>query len=94
MSIAYLLILGSGLDDIIHEHRKKFGHSINSSSECAIWSSAAGWLASFACLFYPSSSYRVYNVEYAQLVCAWSFAEVCVDFLDEDGFGLFKETKN
>jgi hypothetical protein len=89
--MAYLLILWSGLNDIIHEYWKQFGHSIDASRECTIGSGATSRLASLASLFYPSSSYRVYNVEYAQFVCSRSFLEVCVDLLDEDGFGLFKE---
>jgi hypothetical protein len=82
------------LDDIIHEHRKKLGDSIDSSSERAIRSSASRWLACLARLFYPAASYTVYNVEYAQLVCARSLFEVCVDLLDEDGFGLEGASKN
>ena len=42
-------------------------------------------------MFQPLASYRVYNIEYAQLVCPWCFFEVSVDLLDKDGFGLLSE---
>ena len=45
-------------------------------------------LARLACLVYPLPRYRVYNIEYAKLMCPGSFLEVCVDLLDQDGFGL------
>lgn len=66
---------------------------IYASSICAIGSTRAGSLPSFACMFQPLASYRVYNIEYAQLVCPWCFFEVSVDLLDKDGFGLFANSR-
>lgn len=86
----YLLIFWRSVDDIGHENRKQFGHSIDACSECAIWST---WfdrlLAIFARLFYPLASYRVYNIENPQFVCAWCLFKMCVNLLDEDRFGLW-----
>lgn len=50
-------------------------------------------LACLACLVYPLSRYRVYNIEYAKLMCPRSFLEVCVDLLDKDRFGLGWSTR-
>lgn len=45
-------------------------------------------------LFEPFPGYRVYDVEYPQLVCSWSLLEVCVDLLDENRFGLCKQDES
>lgn len=87
-SKAYLLVVGSSVYDVSQEHRQKFGHSIHASSESTVWGTTTGCLTSLAGLVYPLSGYRVYNIEYSQLVCSWCFLEMGVDFLDEDGFGL------
>jgi hypothetical protein len=39
-------------------------------------------------LVYPLSCYRVYDIEDSKFVCTRCLLEVCVDFLDEDGFRL------
>ena len=88
LSSAYLLILRSVVYDIGHQDRQQLGHSVDPSSKGSIWSSRTGWLACPARCFYPLSRYRVYNIEYAQLVCSWSLFEMGVDLLDEDGFIL------
>lgn len=41
-------------------------------------------------LVHPLASYRVYDVEYSQLVRAWCFLEVKVELLDKDRLGLSK----
>lgn len=88
LSSAYLLIIRSVVYDIGHQDRQKLSHSVDPSSKSSVWSSRAGWLACPARCFYPLSRYRVYNIEYAQLVCSWSLFEMGVDLLDEDGFIL------
>ena len=61
---------------------------VDTGSVCTIGSTRPSGLAGLACLVYPLSRYRVYNIEYAKLMCSRCFLEVCVDLLDKDGFGL------
>lgn len=61
---------------------------VDTSSECTIGYSRARRLPSFACLIYPLSCYRIYNIEYAEFMCSRSFLEMCVYLLDQDRFGL------
>jgi hypothetical protein len=70
------------LDDIGHQYRQKFRYSINASGKGTVLGSVANRLASFLRLFYPLSSYRVYDVEHAQFMRSRSFLEMCKDFLD------------
>ena len=85
---AYLLILGSSVYYISHERWQQLGHMVDTRSVCTIGSTRPSGLAGLACLVYPLSRYRVYNIEYAKLMCSRCFLEVCVDLLDKDGFGL------
>lgn len=87
-SRAYLLIFWGGCYDIIHEYGKQLSHSSYSSSESAIWSTTARCLSTLLGLVYPLSCYRVYDIEDSKFVCSGCLLEVCVNFLDEDGFGL------
>lgn len=84
----YLLVFWGGLKNVIHQHGHQFRHSVNSSGICAILGRAVYRLALRLCLLKPLAGYRVYYVEDPQFVCSGSFLEVCVNFLDEDGFGL------
>ena len=85
---SYLLIFGSGAENIIHEHREEFSYSSDTSGEGAIRATTSCGLSRFLGLVYPGSSHRVYNIEYSQLVCAWCLLEVSVNLLDQDRFGL------
>lgn len=81
-SRAYLLVFRRVVYDIGHQDREQLGHSVNASGEGSIGRSASRRLACLARRFYPLSSYRVYDIEYAQLVSPRSLLEVCVDLLD------------
>lgn len=83
--LTYLLIGRGGVYDISHQNREEFGHSSNTSSKGSIGRRASKRLAGLACLIYPLSSYRVYDVEYSQLLISWRFLEMCINFLNEDG---------
>ena len=85
---AYLLIFGSRVDDVVHQHGEKLSHSSHTGSKCAIRSTTTRQLTDLAGLVYPLSGYRVYDIQNPQLVCSWCFLEMCVDLLDEDGFRL------
>lgn len=85
---AYLLFLWGGLQDIIHQYGHQFRYSVNTSGIGSILGRAVYCLSLSLGLFEPFPGYRVYDVEYSQLVCSWCLLEVCVDLLDEDGFGL------
>lgn len=76
------MVLRRVVYDIGHQDREQLGHSVNPSGEGSIRRGASGRLAGLARCFYPLSSYRVYDIEYAQLVCPWSLFEMGVDFLD------------
>ena len=87
MERSYLLIFGSGAEDVIHEYGKQFSYSSNTSSSCTVWATTCRLSGLFG-LVYPGSSHRVYNIEYSQLVCPGCFLEVGVYLLDQNGFGL------
>jgi hypothetical protein len=88
MAKAYLLIFGSRVDDVVHQYGEKLSHSSHTGGKCAIGSTTTRQLTDLAGLVYPLSGYRVYDIQDPQLVCSWCFFEMCVDLLDEDGFGL------
>ena len=79
---AYLLILRSVVDDVGHQDGQQFRHSVDTSGESPISRGTSRWLTGLASCLYPLSSYRVYDIEYAQLVCSWSLLEMRVDLLD------------
>jgi hypothetical protein len=81
-SRAYLLVLRRVVYDVGHQDREQLGHSVNAGSEGSIGRSASRRLACLARRFYPLSSYRVYDIEYAQFVCPRCLFEMRVDFLD------------
>lgn len=89
---AYLLILGSSVYYVSHERWKQLGHMVDAGGVSTIGSARPRGLAGLACLVYPLSRYRVYNIEYAKLMCPRSFLEMCIDLLDQDGFGLRSNT--
>lgn len=82
------MVFWGGLKNVIHQHGHQFRHSVNSSGICAILGGAVNWLTLSLCLLKPLAGYRVYYVEDPQFVCSGSFLEVCVNFLDKNGFGL------
>lgn len=88
MSSAYLLIVGCVVYDIGHQNWQEFSHSIDTSGEGAIGCGVARRLSSLASSFYPLSGYRVYDVEYSQLVGARGLLEMGENLLDENGFIL------
>lgn len=55
---------------------------IDTSSVCTIGHSIARGLPSFASLFYPVSRYRIYNIEYAELMCSRGLLEMRIDLLN------------
>lgn len=85
---AYLLLLWGGLQDVIHQNGHEFRHSVDASGVGSILGRAVYCLCLGLCLLQPFSGYRVYDVEYSQLVCSWCLLEVGVDLLDEDRLGL------
>lgn len=88
VSFAYLLFFRGGLQDVIHQNRHEFCHSVDASGIGSIRGRAVNCLCLCLGLLEPFPGYRVYDVEYPQLVCSRCLFEVCEDFLDEDGFGL------
>lgn len=68
LSKAYLLISGSRLYNVVHQDWKKFFYSIDTCSICTIRCRAVYGLSSSLGLYHPFSSYRVYDVKYAQFV--------------------------
>lgn len=62
---------------------------VDTSSGCTIGYSRARREPSFAHLIYPLSCYRIYNIEYAELMCSRSLLEVGVNLLNQDRFGLW-----
>lgn len=85
---AYLLISRSIVNDIGHQDGQQFSDSVDASCKSSIGSCAARGLTSLACSFYPLPGYRVYDIEYAQLVGARCLLEVRIDLLNQDGFIL------
>lgn len=85
---AYLLFFGGGLHDVIHQNGHEFCHSVDASGVGSIRGRAVYCLCLGLGLLEPFPGYRVYDVEYPQLVCSWCLFEVCIDLLDKDGFGL------
>ena len=85
------MIFGSRIDDVVHQYGKKLSHSSHTGGKCTVRSTATRQLSRLAGLVYPLSGYRVYDIQNSQLVCARCFLEMCIDLLDEDGFGLRKE---
>ena len=90
---AYLLILGSLLDEVGHHYWKKLGYSIHTSSICAISRCIGDGLAGLASVIYPLSGYRVYDVKNAQFMSGRCLLKVCVDLLDEDRFRLGEDER-
>lgn len=88
MSSAYLLILGCIVYDVGHQHGQELCDSVDAGGECAIRRCAAWRLPGLASSFYPLSGYRVYDIEYAQLVGARCLLEMSENLLDENGFIL------
>lgn len=81
---AYLLLFWGGLQDVIHQNGHEFCHSIDTSSVGSIRGRAVYCLRLRLGLLKPFPGYRVYDVEYPQLVCSRRFFEVCEDFLNKD----------
>lgn len=88
MSSAYLLIVRRVVDDVGHQYGQQLCHSVDTGSKSPIGGGAARRLAGLACSFYPLAGYRVYDIEYAQLVGARCLFEVGEDLLDKNGFIL------
>lgn len=86
---AYLLIIRCIVNDVGHQNGEQFSDAVDASCKCSIGSCTARGLAGFACSFYPLPGYRVYDIEYAQLVGARCLLEVGVDLLNQDGFILY-----
>lgn len=59
---AYLLLLGTGLKNVIHQYGHQFGHSVDASGVGAIWGCAVYGLSLRLCLLEPFPGYRVYDV--------------------------------
>jgi hypothetical protein len=85
---AYLLIIRSGLDNIVHQDWKQFLYSMNTSSEGSVLCSTVYRMSGVLGLFCPLSRYRVYDVQYAKFVSSRGFLEMGVQLLDEYGFRL------
>jgi hypothetical protein len=81
---AYLLLFGGGLQDVIHQNRHEFCHSVDASGVGSIRGRAVYCLRLRLGLLEPFSGYRVYDVEYPQLVCSRCLLKVCKDFLNKD----------
>lgn len=88
MSSAYLLIVGCIVYNVGHQRGQEFSHPVDSSGESAIGCGSARRLSSLASSFYPLSGYRVYDVEYSQLVGARGLLEMSKNLLDKNGFIL------
>lgn len=88
--IAYLLLVGSGLKNVIHQYGHEFRHSVYSGGISAILRRAVYWLSLGLGLLEPFAGYRVHYVENPQLVRPGRLFEVRVNLLDEDGFGLHR----
>lgn len=88
MSSAYLLIVWSIVDDVGHQYGQQLCHSVDARRKSPIRSGAAGRLTGLASSFYPLAGYRVYDIEYTQLVGARCLFEMGEDLLDENGFIL------
>ena len=86
--IAYLLILWCRRDDIIHQDGHQFSYSMHTRCKCAILGCTVYGLSLGFGLVHPFARYRVYDVEYSQLVCARCPFKVGEEFLDEQRFGL------
>lgn len=80
---AYLLLIRSVLNNIIHQHGHEFRYAVDACGVCAVWGSAVYCLALGFCRLQPFPGYRVYDVEDAQLVCRRRFLEVREDLLDQ-----------
>lgn len=74
--LAYLLIIGSSVDYVVHQSGEQFLYFMYTSSICTIRGRTIYGLSSNFGLFGPFSSYRVYNVEGAKFVCAGCLLEV------------------
>lgn len=81
---AYLLILRSCSNDVVHQNGHEFSDPIDTSCRGAIWSSIANRLALLLGLFKPFSGDAVDNVQHAKLVGGRGFSEVGEDLLDKD----------
>jgi hypothetical protein len=82
------VLLGSRLNNIIHQNRHQLRYSVDASTICAIWRRLGYSLALGLGLLEPFARYGVYDVKNPKFVCSWRLLEVCKDFLDEDGFRL------
>lgn len=87
-ALTYLLILGRCGDDVVHQDRHKLGDPVDAGGEGAIRGIAIDDLALVFGLLQPFSGYRIYNIEYAEFVCAGSLLEVRENLLDEERLGL------
>lgn len=77
LSFAYLLILWRRCNDVVHQNGYQLSYSMHARSECSVWRREAWGLSLGFGLVQPFPRYRVYDVEYSQLVCAGCFLEVC-----------------
>jgi hypothetical protein len=75
---AYLLILGCCGNYIVHQYWQQFLYSMDACTKGAILGGCAYGLTAGLCLLSPFASYRVYDVENAQLVSCRSFLEMSV----------------
>jgi hypothetical protein len=79
-----LLLFGGGLQNVIHQNRHEFCHSVDASGIGSIRSRAVYCLRLRLGLLEPFSGYRVYDVEYPQLVCSRCLFEMRKDFLNKN----------
>lgn len=79
---SYLLIFGSGAEEVVHEHREKFSYSSHASCVGPVRATTSCGLSRLFGCIYPRSRHRVYNIEYSKLVCPWGLLEMSVDLLD------------
>lgn len=61
---AYLLFIWGGQEDVIHQDWDQLGHSVYTGSVGTIRSRTIDDLALLFGLINPTTSYRVYDVEY------------------------------
>ena len=85
---AYLLFFRGGLQNVIHQNRHEFCHSVDTSGIGSIRGRAVNSCSLGFGLLEPFAGYRVYDVKNPQLVCSRRLLEMGIDFLNEYGFGL------
>lgn len=64
-AFAYLLLIRDGLNNVIHQYRHEFRHSMDSSGEGAVLGRAVDGLALRLGLLEPLPGHGVYDVEHA-----------------------------